>query len=666
MSTVSPTSTTTTTDTSGTSGSTAGTGSTSTSGASVSSPPFSIAGLASGLDTNSIIDKLDQVYSQPLTQVQQAQSLNIQQQSAWNDVQTKVTALQTAIQTLQAPAAAAATQGAVTPPVGVTAAPLTVTTSPQAAIGSFTVNVTSLATTAQLTGSAGISNPITNTAATTSPLASEGFGTTPTLGTFIVNGTTITVDASTTLLGGAGTDSIQAMINAIPNLTFTANMSGSNVQSVTIASTTVPGTPIQLGAPGDTSNVLSVLGLTSSNPTTSGTPATYSITTNGSLSGINTNATLGASNLAGAISGSGSFNINGKTVSYTNTDTMNTLLANINAANAGVSAAYDPLSDRVVLTATTTGTGGISVSDPGGSGIPAALGLTGAGASMTAGLPAVFTISGINGGNPIASASNTVNGIVPGVTLNLTGVSTGGASTVNITQDTSALSTALQGFVTAYNAVQDDITKYTGIQTQNNTSTNATTPSAGLLAGDSTLSDFAYQLDRTVNGLSVTIGGQSYSLANLGISTGIPGSNDATTVPTLDLTFDQTAFSAGITGTPGLAAAFIGNGNASSQTGTLFQSLGQLAQSWTQPLGVISDALDALTAEYADQTDEINNWQLIIQSEHDHLVTQFSNMEATLSTIQAQGQALNAALGISTSSTSSSTPSSSSSSTTGG
>ncbi len=622
------------------------------------SPPFQIYGLATGLNTSAIISKLTQMYSAPMVLLQQQQQVNLTEQAAWNDVQTKLTALQTAIQNLQAPSAAAGRIASTTPPNGGTA-PFTVSATPQAAMGNYTVSVQNLATTAQLSGASGIATPISVTNATTNPLTSEGFGIVPTTGTVTINGTAITIDSATTLLGGTGTDSLQAKINAIAGLSMTYATDGSgNVSNVTISSTSTPGTPIQLGLPSDTSNVLTALRLTTASPVTTG--STYSVTSNGSLSGVNANAALTAAGISGTFNSNGTFDINGVPISYNSTDTLNTLMATINNSSAGVTASYDPLSDRVILQATSTGTGGIAVTDPNSSGLPAALHLTGSGATMVAGLPAQITVSGINGGNPIASPTNTVTGVIPGVTLNLTGTSgTSGPTTISVTQDTTALTTALQSFVTAYNAVQDTITKYTGVtQTQ-----GSTTPTAGLLAGDMSLQNLANQLDTTVNGTTVTVNGHQYTLAALGISTGPPGTFGGSNIPTLDLQFNTTTASTALAATPGLAAAFVGNGSFASQTGTLFGNLGTTVQNWTSPLGNVNTALNELSAEYTDEYTQIQNWQQVIQTEQATLTAQFTAMETSVAALQAQGQAMAAQLGALTSSSSSGTSSGTSSST---
>ncbi len=606
-------------------------------------PPFSIAGLASGLDTNAIIDKLVALYSAPMQINIQQQSVDTQKQAAWSDIQTQMNALQTAIQNLQAPTAVAGRLGTVTPPAGQTSAPFTMTATPTAALGSFTVNVIRLATNGSLTSGSSISAPITTTQGTTTPLVSLGLGTPLTSGTVTINGVQIAIDASTTLMG-AGADTLQTKLTAA-GVTLSTTTSGSNIIGLTLTANTA-NVPLQLGVSGDTSNLLSALKLATSTQSQAG--GIWSISSNGSLNGVNISAPLSSANLATTLTGtSGSFTVNGAAINYGPTDSIGSVMGMINSSAAGVTANYDPLSDKMTLTSTSTGMGGISVADVSGN-LAAALGLTtGASAVSNPGLPAEMSISNVNGGANVYSASNTVAGLEPGVTLNLTSASTGGASTVNIAPDTTSLTNALQSFVTAYNSVQDTVTKYTAIQVDS----SGTPQAAGILAGDPSLSDLTTQLDQIVNDTSVTVGGNSYSMAALGIRTGPPGSCTPGTSPNMDLQFTPSDVASALTTAPSLAQAFIGNGNVSSQQGTLFQNLNNLVNSWTAPLGVIGTSLDTLSADYATQQTEIQNWQDQITAERAQLSTMFTNMESTVALLQSQQQALTAVLGSTTSPT---------------
>ena len=98
--------------------------------------------------------------------------------------------------------------------------------------------------------------------------------------------------------------------------------------------------------------------------------------------------------------------------------------------------------------------------------------LWGSGASglskIEAATDASFSLNGI----PITSGSNTVSGVVPGLTLNLTA---SGAATVTVSQDVSALDQAANGLVSALNNV---------LQTINQYSSYSPTSGAGPLLGD--------------------------------------------------------------------------------------------------------------------------------------------------------------------------------------
>ncbi len=180
----------------------------------------------------------------------------------------------------------------------------------------------------------------------------------------------------------------------------------------------------------------------------------------------------------------------------------------INAANIGVTASIinDGSSSpyRLVLTSNNTGVASsMKISVSGDSALSSLLSEDPAGTqNMTqtsAAQNANFTVNGI----PISKASNNVGDVVSGVTLNLTGTST---SPVNLTvgPNTSAVTTAINGFVTAYNAA------LSAIQTQ--TSYNASTQVAGTLQGDVSLSILQSQL---ASMLTTNMGSGSSGYSNL-------------------------------------------------------------------------------------------------------------------------------------------------------
>lgn len=89
---------------------------------------------------------------------------------------------------------------------------------------------------------------------------------------------------------------------------------------------------------------------------------------------------------------------------------------------------------------------------------------------------ASLTVDGV----PIASASNSVSGVVPGVTLQLNSVTPAGApASLSVTPDSSAIQNALAKFVTDYN------TAWNAVSSQFNYSSSSNTQ--GVLSGDSGL-----------------------------------------------------------------------------------------------------------------------------------------------------------------------------------
>jgi flagellar hook-associated protein 2 len=200
-------------------------------------------------------------------------------------------------------------------------------------------------------------------------------------------------------------------------------------------------------------------------------------------------------------------------------DNMNTIAQKINAAGAGVTATVlkDLSGERLLMRSTATGeaTGfRVQAADDG----KAAAGAPGlgalafdnpaAGAGMAAnpvlyGLNAMATINGI----AVVSASNTLADTIPGVALTLSQVTT---SAVDITAstDTGSMKSAVNAFVTAYNATNtmlNTATKY-----------DPATKVAALLQGDATTTGLQNALRQLVG--SASGGGALRQLSDLGIS----------------------------------------------------------------------------------------------------------------------------------------------------
>ncbi|MGE5576080.1 MAG: flagellar filament capping protein FliD, partial [Syntrophothermus sp.] len=320
---------------------------------------------------------------------------------------------------------------------------------PGAALGKYDITVSKLATATMVTSGTGaqgvgLGGKIDSTAAV---VGNTKYGLIPTEGTFTINGTTISIAAG---------ESLDTVITNINNSAAGVTAAYDPVtDKFTITGN--GGAHVTLGAAGDTSNFLAAMNLTNANEAFNA--GLYSRTSTVHLGKVDPNESLLAANtnmatpITGDGDGNGAFFINGVEITYNvNTDTLNSIITRINNSNANVVAAYDSTSDRLILTSKDTGSTTISRAEGASGNFLAATGLldSSAGVSQVVGTNAEFTISGFNNGNTITSASNTVSGIIPGVTLNLKATSAT-ATTLTIGQDTTAIKNTIKEFVNKYN-----------------------------------------------------------------------------------------------------------------------------------------------------------------------------------------------------------------------
>ncbi|MGE5652420.1 MAG: flagellar filament capping protein FliD [Bacillota bacterium] len=120
-----------------------------------------------------------------------------------------------------------------------------------------------------------------------------------------------------------------------------------------------------------------------------------------------------------------------------------------------------------------------------------------------AGQSAALTVNGI----AITSATNKVTGAIDGVTLNL---AKAGSSNLTVAANTAAVTSAVNGFVKAYNDVNTTIRKLT--------SYDSSTKQAGLLLGDATVNNIQVQLRKMMASPLTDSSGSLTTLSQVGIS----------------------------------------------------------------------------------------------------------------------------------------------------
>jgi len=126
-------------------------------------------------------------------------------------------------------------------------------------------------------------------------------------------------------------------------------------------------------------------------------------------------------------------------------------------------------------------------------------------AEVTTAKDANFTVNGV----AVTSSSNTASSAISGVTLNLLGATTSPVN-VSIAQNTSAIGTSIQSFVSAYNGLNSVL--------QSSSSFNAATGTGAILQGDYSVISLQSQLHAVLNTQVSGISGSITSLADVGVT----------------------------------------------------------------------------------------------------------------------------------------------------
>jgi flagellar hook-associated protein 2 len=190
----------------------------------------------------------------------------------------------------------------------------------------------------------------------------------------------------------------------------------------------------------------------------------------------------------------------------TGTSTLADVASTINSDNLGVTAnvVTDASGSRLEIVSNASGSAAnFTVAPATGGSLDFTQAVLGANASVT--------VDGIN----LSSASNTVSGAIPGVTLNLLNASPGTNVSLTVSPDTSQASTAINQFVTDYN------TAITALNAQ----FTDTGSGEGPLSSDSVVRNLQSDLQTALDYLNTPASGTTTvsTLASLGISVGSDG-----------------------------------------------------------------------------------------------------------------------------------------------
>ncbi len=552
---------------------------------STSGVDLSIAGLASGFDWKTVVSQLAQAERAPESVWLRNQTAINRKSSAFNIIKSYLSQLQTAAQSLKDTSLYNARSAASSATAVATASAGTATPN-----GTYAFNITQLATAATLRGAGNVSSAIIPSGdASSVTVGAANFATAVTAGTFSVNGAQVTL---------ATTDTMQNVFDKIA--TATSNAVTASYDNTTDKITLTSASAIVLGSGADTSNFLSVAKLY--NGTNTGV-----ITSTGTLGRINTSEKLNAADFATAVTGGtgGAFTVNGVSISYdTTADSTANVLDRINNSAAGVTASYDTTNNRFSLANKSGGDTNITLADVAGNFL-AASGLSGG--TLTRGTDLNYTV---NGGSTLVSQTNTIDGTSSGIAGLSVNALTTGTTNVAVSTDTTAITSALQNFVTAYNNVQSYVTSNAASSTD---STGKVT--AGTLTGDVDAANVATRLrSNTFSPVSITGLSATFSqLAGLGIKSN--GNNNT-------VTLDSAALSSALTSHLGEVKNLL-----SDSTSGLAVKLDSFLTTMVGDSGTVTNHQTALTKQSKGIDDQIAKQEKIIAADVASWTKAFQAME---------------------------------------
>ena len=567
-----------------------------------------LAGLASGLDWRSLVDKLMEAERIPQNRLRAEKAAGERKTASLGSLKDNLTALQTSIKALS---------GETTDAFGVRSAKIananstwTSIASVGAPTGTYQVQVTQLATKAQRTGAADVGRSLSPTtdvsgvSIATLPIASSIRA-----GEFTVNGARITV---------ASTDSLQDVFDEISTQTGGTVTASYDPVSDKVALNSA--SEIVLGSANDSSNFLSALQLYNNGSGFVLAPTALGVV---SVSAAISNANLRSPVTAVDGSGNGSFSINGVSIDYNvNNDSVQNIVARINASNAGVTASFDRVNDRFSLTNKTTGDVGVAISESPG-GLLESLGL-GGGATLSRGKNAQFAI---DGGPVLTSASNTFDDSSHGIAgLSVTATSETTES-VTVAGDSSGAKSKVEDFIAKYNAVQSLI------ETQTRTTTAADgRVTASTLSGNRELSDIAKALRNKVFAAVPGLTGAVQRLEGLGIDFKT-GTNE------LEIK-DATKLDVGLRDNGDAVRSLFGD-----STDGLVKRLDTYVKQITGSTGSLTTQTTSLAKQSKDIDEQIATMDRRLTQQRQLLESSFIRMEEAQSNIQNQLASLNNAFG---------------------
>ncbi|URN85423.1 flagellar filament capping protein FliD [Acetobacterium wieringae] len=492
----------------------------STSALSSLSAKTGMAGLVSGLDTDSLVESLTSTSRSKITQKQQSVQRLEWKQTAYRNVSKALKEFQSKYLDVLSATNFRSASLYNTVKASTASTKISVSATSAATTGSIEIsNVTQLATSQTITGVSGASKTLTGGTAYDSSLLDGISGTTSKSFLLKMDGTVRTITLDQAFKNSVGTDGLEVALQNKITTAFGEKSAGVPVVDVSFSDGkigfTSSGAQLTVSALNSDTATLTKLGFT-----------------DGQTDRLNTSKTLADLPLlksTNAVDGEYKFSINGKNFSFKTTDTLSSVISKVNASDAGVTMSYSTITDKFSLTAKESGAGdNIVVKETAGT-LMNAFGLAGTedvDMDTVAGKNAILEVNG----QSIVRTSNSIE--VNGVKIQLLETTaTNEKLTISMSENTTTLKDTIKSFVSDYNNM---ITMMNGLIKENADSDYApltdaqkeemsekeietweTKAKVGLLQGDSVLKGITSKMQSMMYGSAVSGG---ITLFNIGIS----------------------------------------------------------------------------------------------------------------------------------------------------
>lgn len=398
-----------------------------------------IAGLVSGLDTESIVQSMTLATRNKIAK-QEASVTKLQwKQSSYRTVTKALKEFQSKYLDILASGSLRRSSTYSTIAASTTSSAISVSATSSATAGNITIDsITQLATNQKITtGAASVSKSLSGemTAADVTALLTDISGGSKSF-KLTLDGQvkTITMDADFVTKANGGVN-FQAALQEKITAAF-GESAGVPMVNVTLASdklsfsTATSGSKLTVNALNSDTETLDFLGLK-----------------NGQTDKLNVGTALKDLPFADALETDGGkikFKINSVDFTFEETDSLSTVMSRVNSSTAGVTLEYSSISDKFTMTSKTSGVGdNIDISET-GSNLMTLFGMTGENSAEVSGQNAILEVNG----QQITRTSNSIE--IDGVKVELLAEST---NSINISKksDTTALKDTIKNFVTDYN-----------------------------------------------------------------------------------------------------------------------------------------------------------------------------------------------------------------------